>query len=257
MKRAVPALLVALALATASVAMGGVPGPTDAADRSTTAAVDGPQNATSNASYGTAISTFMAETAANANGTVDQEMWEAAVTAPGSAAALTNERVQTLQQRLDRLVEQRQELLAAHENDAISEVAFRVRLSNLNARIEQLSAAVNATATIAKDHGVTPPDLQNLLSNVTEVAAGIRGNSTGLPVPFGNSTDGGGGPPDQGGADVPGNGQGPGETPGTPGTPGEVGNVTNTTVEVPGGGDDLPTSTANNTTGTTTGADVR
>jgi len=164
MKRLVVAVAVAAVFGTL-VAAGGTG--VNAATANTTA--NNTTTNTSDAGFGASVSAFMATSAADANGSVDQGMWEAGMNRTPAAERATA-RVRALQSRLDRLSERRQALLAAHRNDSISDVAFRAQMAAIASRYERLATSANATRRVSRAHNVTPPGLDTLVANATAAA---------------------------------------------------------------------------------------
>lgn len=153
-------------------------------------------------SYGAQVSSFMQSTAADANGSVERGMWDAAVSDDADPAAAIDDRSRSLQARLDALERRSEALAAARAN--ISGVAYTARASAIHAQIANLQAAVNQTMTTAERRGVNATRLDELRR--------AAGNATGpeIAAMARNITDAGGGPPPwvDGGPpdDVPGNG---------------------------------------------------
>lgn len=182
-------LFVVLVLAVAAVPVGAVP---SMAAGVGAAAQEGGQNGTNanNASLGASISGFMQASAANAEGEVEDKMFSARFeTAPEQRrAAIVQGRVANLDDRLDRLREQRAELL--NESDGEPSVATRAKAARLTARINALQEAINTTSEAADRAGVNVTRLNELQENasqlsgpeVAELARGLAGTARGPPL---------------------------------------------------------------------------
>lgn len=201
MKRLVVALVVTAVLGSLVAAGGaGVSAATGNTTANNTTTSDGP-------GFGASVSAFMATSAEDANGSVDQGMWEAEMNRT-PAAERAAARVRTLQARLDRLAERRAALLAAHRNGTISDVAFRARMAAIAASYERLATSANATQRTSRSHGVSPPGVDDLVANATAAAEHTHG-PPGLDL-SGNGTW----PPT---TDAPGTDRGPGNVTTGPG----------------------------------------
>jgi hypothetical protein len=102
----------------------------------------------SNTSLGLELSSFVQSTAAETDGVVANEMWEANVNRTGRPAAVTR-RVDQLDQRVTTLREERQQLTRAYEDGDISTLRYRARLARLNGQLNALSAAAGSTERAA------------------------------------------------------------------------------------------------------------
>lgn len=204
-------------------------------------------------SFGAQMSSFMQSTAADTDGSIERGMWNASVTGGGDAKATVTGRTAQLRAQLRTLQNRSEALAAARANGTLSEVAYTARASAVHARLANLRAAVNQTATAAQRHGVDASGLAELReaagnASGPAIAATARnianpgqgpppgvsdpGNGTG-PPDRGNGTAGG--PPD----DVPGNGGN-----GTAGPPDDV----------PGSGDNETSGEPDDTSGGGDGA---
>lgn len=183
---------------------------------------DGPaqvDNGTENAnttSLGAQLSSFMQTSAAEANGSVDAGMWSAKFndTPDERRANEVDNRVRTLERRLERTETRMAALEAAHDNGSIPDVAYLAQASRLNSEIESLETAINDTDAAAEEAGVNDTRLDALREraqnasgqevartarNLTVVRAGQRGppadvgpdaNRTGPPGDVGPGENG-------------------------------------------------------------------
>lgn len=176
------ALLVVLAVVLATVPAGALPALS--ADASI-AAQEGDRNASnaSNASFGASVSGFMQASAADAEGDVEDGMFNARFN--GASAEnrkdLVRGRANNLEKRLEQLREQRAELL--NETDGEPTTAERAKAARLTARINALEESIDTTSTAADRAGVRVQQLQELRtqaselngSDVSELARGLAG----------------------------------------------------------------------------------
>jgi hypothetical protein len=209
-------VVVVLALVVAAV--GGVAAPTaagvaqDTTQTSNGTAAPTPTpvpNGTSGSggSFGAAISSFMQASAAETEGTVDTGMWVAEFARSNASEhrGIVTARGETLERRLDRLEEERTDLLNASDGNVTMEE--RARASRLTARIDALHDALNRTTAAAEESGVNATRLETLRTRTRglsgpEVAA-LAHNLTddrGPPEDAGRPDDAGlsgdAGPPD-------------------------------------------------------------
>ncbi|WP_136717204.1 hypothetical protein [Halorientalis salina] len=166
-----------------------------------------------NASLGTQISSFMQASSAETNGSVDAGMWEAEFNASNGTekAAVVENRIRTLDRRVDRLEDRLADLEARHENGSLPEVAYMAQASQLTAEIESLERSINETDSAAKSVGVNDTRLDKLRTDARNMSGrAVANDARGLSVvsPPGLAR---GGPP--GDAGTPGNG-GPAENAG-------------------------------------------
>lgn len=180
----ITALLVGVAVVVASVPAGALPAMATGASASV--AQDGGANA-SNASLGASVSGFMQASAADAEGEVEDGMFNARFeNATGAErAAIVQSRAGTLEQRVDRLREQRAELL--NTTDGEPSVTDRAKAARLTARIDALEESIDTTSDAADRAGVDLGRLEDLRNNastltgpeVSELARGLAGADTG------------------------------------------------------------------------------
>lgn len=178
------AILVGLAVVVAAVPAGALPAMATGASASVTQ--DGGANASnaSNASLGASVSGFMQASAADAEGEVEDGMFNARFdnATANQRADLVRARADTLEQRLDRLREQRAELLNSTDGEEPS-VADRAKAARLSARIDALEESINTTSDAAERAGVDLEQLDELRANasgltgpeVAELARGLAG----------------------------------------------------------------------------------
>lgn len=176
------ALLVVLAVVLATVPAGALPALS--ADASP-AAQEGDRNASnaSNASFGASVSGFMQASAADAEGDVEDGMFNARFN--GASAEnrkdLVRGRANNLEKRLEQLREQRAELL--NETDGEPTTAERAKAARLAARINALEESIDTTSVAADRAGVRVQQLERLRTNaselngteVSELARGLAG----------------------------------------------------------------------------------
>ncbi len=178
-------------------------------------------NGSANATFGTAVASFMQASAAEAEGEVGQGMFLARFNRTDDAgrSAVVRRRVASLDDQLQRLRDRRDALLG----DANVTAVERARAAGLGARIATLKQSVNGTAVAAERAGLNVTALDRLREdarNLTgqEVAAIATGLADGGP-PFGeedgDARDDGGGSPD--GAGPPADAGPPDESDGTDG----------------------------------------
>lgn len=169
-------------------------------------------------SVGAQVSSFMQSTAADANSSVDNGMWSAAVDTSEAPGQAVSKRAKQLQDRL-RALENRSEALAANRTN-MSGVVYTARASAVHAELANVRVAVNDTMNVAGAHGVndtklaelrhaagnaTGPEIASIARNITNAGQG--------PPPWAGGGDGPGGPPEE----PP--GQGNGTDGGPPDTP--------------------------------------
>lgn len=195
-------LLVVVAVVVATVPAGALPALSASAGTAT--AQDGGVNA-SNASLGASISGFMQASAADTEGEVEDEMFSARFdnASEQRRADLVENRAGTLEQRLDRLREQRAELLNETAGEHPS-VADRAKAARLTARIHALQESIDTTSEAADRAGVDVELLDELRRNaaeltgqeVAELARGLAGTERGRPggLVGGPASDRGNGP---------------------------------------------------------------
>lgn len=196
-------LLVVLLVAAVALPVGAVTGaPTVSQDaaRQSTLQVQTQENASENASFGIAVASFAQASAAEAQGEVGQEMFEARFNRSNASerADVVHERVDELQATLETLRERRADLLS---DDNVT-IADRAEAARLTARIDALQRSINGTEVAAERAGlnVTALDiLRNEASTLTgpEIAAIATGLiDAGPPDDRGPPEDGEAGPSD-------------------------------------------------------------
>lgn len=227
-------LAVALAVAVPAVALGATPpAGTDAGPVSTDpgpAAIDPGPAATddglSENKTGVQMTAYMQSTAEEANATVETGLWMAGIERSPNPDNRIRDRAADLAARLERLRNRTESLNRTRENGSLPPVVYNARAAALDARVDGLQQAVEATAETADRYGVNVSKLDTLraeASNLSgpEVAAIARNLTThGPPAWAGNETAG---PPSDGA-----NRTGPPENPGQSddrGGPGNSGNA--------------------------------
>lgn len=153
-------------------------GPTSSTDdatgvdsvQSTVQAVD--ENATTNESLGTEISSFMQVSSAEAQGAVETGMWVAEYNATGNQSAkrsLVDDKVTTLGKKLDSLQQEKQAIIDAYRNEKLTRMEYHAQMSGIVGRIQAVQQAINETEPRARAVG----------ANVRAVEAlGERANAT-------------------------------------------------------------------------------
>jgi len=188
-------------------------------------------NRTGNGSFGTQVTSFMQASAASANSSVESGVWRASVNRSARPDRAVENRVASLDRRLDRLRNRSAELEAMRDRGEIPEVAYTARASAIRAQIDSLRTAVGEANETARQVGVnttrldrlrneaanlTGPEVAALARNITDVGRGPppgAGPPDGTPPQAGPPGNGTGGPP---GAGPPGDGAGPGNGTGGP-----------------------------------------
>ncbi|WP_135821374.1 hypothetical protein [Halostella litorea] len=240
------AVLVALPVAGAAAADGGA-----------TAAGDAGVQANNSSSMGAEISAFMQSSASEADGSVEDGMFEARYDNGSDRAALVRNRTDRLRSELDRLRAEKRALRAEKGN--MSRLEYQARMSRLVGEVRSLERSANRTEPLAESAGVNRSALAEIRANASamsgqEVSAlartlavvpdhverGPPGNRTAGPpddrggAGNGPGADGNGtrGPPDDRGSD----GEGAGGPPDDRGAGRDDGTGQNGTAD---GGDDV------------------
>lgn len=126
-------------------------------------------NATNDSSMGAEISAFMQSSAAEADGAVEDGMFEAEYDErPDDRAALVRNRTGELQADLAELRERRQEL--QENRDEMSDVEYRARMSRLVSDVRSLERSVDRTEPLAEDAGVNTTTLRTIRNNASELS---------------------------------------------------------------------------------------
>ena len=211
-------VLVALAVLLAA-GMGGV------------AAQDQPTNTTeqSNASFGATVSSFMQASSADAEGEVDDGMFEASL----NRAETAEERRSLIEQRQERLQERQQRLenRRAMLAESGSEVRSRAVAARVTTGANGLEKSINDTEAVAASAGVDTAALEALRNDARNLSGGevselARGVGLGAMMRGGER-----GPPENiGGAES------------------EAENGSNVSIGVPGAGGDGPPADGRNET---------
>jgi hypothetical protein len=180
-------MLVAVLL-LATVAVGGVIAQTEQPTNETTER--------NNASFGATVSSFMQASSAEAEGEVDDGMFEASL----SRAESLEERRTLLEERQERLEERKQRLAnrrADFSTDGEPDVRSRAVATHVSAGASELEQSVNRTEHVAREVGVDTARLEQIRTEArnlsgTEVAelarglAGPPGGERGRPETPGN-----------------------------------------------------------------------
>lgn len=160
------------------------------------------ESTTTNETTGADVSTFMQASAADADETVDAELFIVAFENGDNETRteLVSERTTQLEAKLERLEADREEL--DEREDDLNPAARKAKLATLAVRISSLERAINETQPRAAEAGVDTAALEKLRTNASTLSgpdvAEIARNISGVEPPRG--------PPE----DVPGNDAGPG-----------------------------------------------
>ena len=127
-------------------------------------------NATNDSSMGAEISAFMQSSASEADGAVEDGMFEAEYDerTDDDRATLVEHRTGDLQADLAELRERRQEL--RENRDEMSEVEYRARMSRLVSDIRSLERSVDRTEPLAEAAGVNTTALRSIRNNASELS---------------------------------------------------------------------------------------
>jgi len=126
-------------------------------------------NATNDSSMGAEISAFMQSSASEADGAVEDGMFEAEYDErPDDRATLVENRTGDLQSDLADLRERRQEL--RENRDEMSQVEYRARMSRLVSDIRSLERSVNRTEPLAEAAGVDTTALRTTRNDASELS---------------------------------------------------------------------------------------
>lgn len=177
------------------------------------------ESTTTNATTGADVSTFMQASAADADETVDAEMFIVAFENGDNEtrAELVSERTTQLEAKLERLEAEHEEL--EEQEGELNPAVRDAKMASLAVRISSLERAINDTQPRAAEVGVDTSALEELRTSASDLSgpevAEIARNISGIEPPRG--------PPD----DVPGNGVGTGANEGNVSVnPGNSGNAT-------------------------------
>lgn len=142
---------------------------------------------------GEAVSSFMQSSSADADESVETEMFVAAYENADDdhRQAIVTDRTRTLEEKLDRLRSEREEL--RERQSELNGAAYNARLSRLAVRIDALERAIDETEPRAVEEGVDRETIQQLrteTSNLSgpELAAVARGLA-GVDAPRGPPDD--------------------------------------------------------------------
>ena len=126
-------------------------------------------NATNDSSMGAEISAFMQSSASEADGAVEDGMFEAEYDErPDDRVTLVENRTGDLQSDLADLRERRQKL--RENRDEMSQVEYQARTSRLVSDIRSLERSVNRTEPLAEEAGVDPTTLRTIRNNASELS---------------------------------------------------------------------------------------
>lgn len=218
------------------------------------------------------VSTFMHASAADAENTVESELFAVkyANADNESRAALVQERTDELEAELDALEAEREAL--REQKDELSKGQYRARMTKLTVDITALERSIERTKPRAKETGVGQHRLDTLGKNVSELAGPeVARAANGIPGferapgqgPMGDDrgpgSDRGIGPPADGSADQTdagngSNGKGNSGPPDDPGTGADDGG--NGTGNGDGGGSDSNTGDGSDDDGSSPGTDT-
>ncbi|GGL51531.1 hypothetical protein [Halocalculus aciditolerans] len=170
--------------------------------------------------FGVRLTGFMAESAADADTSVEQEFWEQDFERSRNHTRAAMGRTNDLRERYSTLQERQRDLLAMRANDTGPGNSVEARLRAVNASLDALADAIDHTTEMTHRHNATPPELD-------ELRDAVRNHSRGRDADRGRT----GKPPWAGG----GEGEHDGERV-------DARNATNGSAE-DGGGDGRPTGT--------------
>lgn len=168
------------------------------------------------ANLGAAVSTFMAASAAQTGGSVENGMWVAAYANASDNATrrgLVESRVGALDGSIAELRAERRAVQTAYRNGTINRTTYQARLATIAGQLAALGESIEATDERGRAVGVNTSRLATLRTQARELGGGavsaIARNLTGPRAPPGQSGvfgDGPRGPPtDRGpGSDRPG-----------------------------------------------------
>lgn len=157
------------------------------------------------ASFGAQISAFMQSSAADADATVEQGMWNASIERVAAPEASVDRQASRLQSQLERLENRSEVLREARQNGSLTGVAYTARASAVRADLQNLRKSINETNATAQRHGVN----ETMLDDLREAAGSLDGPEVSAIAR--NVTDAGPGPPfDRGGTGGPSVNDGPG-----------------------------------------------
>lgn len=152
-------------------------------------------NVSENASVGAEVSSFMQASTAEAEGEVDDGMFEAALNRtedPEERRQLIENRTQRLEERQQRLEERR---AAIQSTGDVRDRALAVRVA---VGADQLEESVNETEPVAASVGVDTERLQELRTNARNLTGSdVAELARGLAGPPADRAAAGGGPPDE------------------------------------------------------------
>jgi len=193
-------VLALLCLAGVLVALP-VAGAASADGAATGLANDTGTQANNNSTMGAEISAFMQSSASEADGSVDDGMFEARYADDGTDRdALVRNRTDRLRSDLERLRAEKRELQA--EKDDLTRVEYQARMSRLVGEIRSLERSANRTEPLAESAGVDPTALAEVRANASALsgseASALASSLAVVPehVDRGPSDDRTTGPPD-------------------------------------------------------------
>lgn len=211
------AACVAMLVAVPVVGIGADGGAATQVDNNTTN-----ETTDANESFGGQVSAFMQTSAVDANTTVEDGMFNAAVNTSESPEKEVTSRADRLERQRQRLEQKAARLKEKRANGTLPAVAYTAQASALRERIVNLQEQINGTETAAKRVGVnvssldrlrtqaanmTGPEVSAVARNITDAPRGppadVPGGPPGDAGPAGNES----GPP--GDAGPPGNQSGP------------------------------------------------
>lgn len=165
-------LLLVLLAVTASIGIGAA---TPSTGFESASGLDTRANANASAPMGTNVSMFMAATAAQTSGSVDNGMWEAAFANTSNESekqVLVERRAGELNATVTALREERQALLAGFRNGTIDRMTFKARMSTLVGELAALGDGIEAVSIRGEAVGVNVSRLEELRSQARELGGG-------------------------------------------------------------------------------------
>lgn len=201
-------LVVVLATALSGGALAGAGTGSDAADVATETPTATPTptpaanetNDSTGESFGSQLSAYVQSEAAEAEGAVEQGMWEAEFDRRGTAAVVS-QRGDAIAEQLAALAERRQALTQARENGSISETKYRAELAAVEARLASLERAANRTVPAAQAVGANESRFRALgaaASDQRRATAAQRGGPSDRPGDAPGNAPGGSNASDRG-----------------------------------------------------------
>lgn len=147
------------------------------------------------------VSSFMHASSGQADEAVESGMWNAAFENASNKSAVVDSRADAISNRLDELQEQKQQLIEARQNDAISDAEYQARMSDIVGRMAALNRSIDQTEHQARASGADLTDVEQLRSEASNTTGSELSNvaesfADGPPDDVSAKQDTAGGPPD-------------------------------------------------------------